>query len=255
MHRSQRPLLVAILVVVASLVASGAHARPGPGARARVRPTQPRPGAFSSFKQFAREMQFPTALHRGRLFINVNDFSKLAMNAEAYTAIGGGKMLEFNGRGHLHTRYNGAKDAHYLFGSLYADGGYTPPRPKAVSVAVKLKDVEHRELNAYIEAARRNPQQEIGGWNYGGGRPKRYYPRENATANCTSWISAAKLGERGESLAKLAGVWESVSPSSWIGSLARNGNERVDAVLLHGFQGDMNNWREIDSFIGEALAH
>lgn len=257
MHRAQRPLLVTLIAVfAATLVVSEAEAqnRRGPGARVRARPRQA-PRSFTSFKQFAREMQFPTAKHRGKLFINVNDMGKMASNVEAYTAIGGNKMLEFNGKGHLHTRYNGAKDAHFLFGTLYANGGYSVQRPKAVGVAVKLKDAEHREFNNYIDAARANPQQEIGGWNYGGGRPKRYYPREGAKANCTSWISAAKLGEGGKSLARLTGVWESVSPSGWIGSLARNGNERVEAVMLHGFQGDMNNWRQIDAFIREALAH
>jgi hypothetical protein len=122
-----------------------------------------------------------------------------------------------------------------------------------VSVVVRLNETEHRELNSYIESASssyQNARREIGSFNYNGGRPARYYPG-STKANCTTWISSAKLDGR-QSLARACGVWEAASPTGWIRSLAQRGNSRVEAVMLHGFNGDVTNGRAVEQFVREA---
>ena len=209
--------------------------------------TQPTNG----FQQFAQQNRMNCAMHRGKLFIKV-DSSKLRQNFSTYCGIGNGKVLEFSGKGHLYTRYNGNKAADFLFGLDRST--FSAPSGKRVSVVVKLNTREHQELDRYVAAAGRNPNREIGSFDYYGGMPKRYYPNSSGTANCTSWISSAKLDGR-QSLGRTCGVWDAASPSSWIQSLARNGNDRVQAVLLHSFTGNVNNWREVDSFISSSMAH
>lgn len=262
--RSQRKALVVSLVatLALALIADSADARRGPQRRQRqrisqklLRTQQQQPGAkpaFASFKQFAQQTQMPHAVHNGKLFIAV-DKTKLQQNYDAYTKIGGGKVLEFSGTGHLHTRHNGKKDVHFLFGSLYPTGTFSAPTGKRVSAVVKLTDAEHREFNAYLDAASVNAKNVIGKWNYNGGRPKRYHGGSGA-ANCTSWISTAKL-DGSRTLGQTCGVWGSVSPTSWINSLARSGNSRVEAVMLHGFTGDVNNRVQIDAFIRDNMKH
>lgn len=204
----------------------------------------------ATFKQFAEQNQMPCAMHNGKLFIKV-DGSKLQQNLESYCKIGNGKVLEFQGKGHLHTRYNTNKDADFI--TRLSNGTFRPPYSAGASVVVKLTDNEHRELNAYVDAAHNDARSTIGSFNYNGGLPKRYYP-SSSKANCTSWISSAKLDGR-QSLARSCGVWDAASPTGWIKSLVSRGNSRVEAVLLHQFNGDVNNLREINSFINTTMVH
>jgi hypothetical protein len=216
-----------------------------------VKRQQQQPNANQTFAGFAQKHGMKSAVHNGKLFIKV-DKTKLSRNFDEYARIGNGKVLEFNGTGHLHTRYNGKKDANFLSG--LSIGTYRPPSyGKRVTVVVKLTDSEHRELDSYIgsaSASRNGAKQEIGSFNYNGGRPKRYYP-SSTKANCTSWISSAKLDGR-QSLGRTCGVWDAASPRGWIRSLAQRGNKRVEAVLLHGFEGDVSNARAVNQFVSQA---
>lgn len=268
MRTLSRTLLVALIAVFC--FSSVADARPGRRHRHRNRNrvTQPvaQPAATTAtiaaakpvlpktvgaeLKLFAERNQMATAMHGNKLYIKV-DTPKLQANYDAFCKIGDNKVLEFNGRTHLFTRFNGKRCADFLE-NLDLDT-FSAPTQARVSVIVKLDDKMHTELNRYITAANANPRQEIGTFNYGGGRPKRYYPG-STTANCTSWISSAKLDGK-QSLAQSCGVWDSASPSSWIQSLARKGNQRVEAVLLHKFSGDVNNWREVDAFMTSSMKH
>jgi hypothetical protein len=203
----------------------------------------------AELQRFAEQTRMSCAVHNGKLFIKV-DTAALQRGWDAYCRIGGGKVLEFNGRGHLFTRFNGTKCADFLE-TLDLSTFSAPTQPR-VTTLVKLTDAEHRELNAYVDAAQRDSAGTVGTFCYGGGRPRRYYPG-STTANCTSWISSAKL-DGCQSLARTCGVWDAASPSAWIQSLARNGNERVEAVLLHKFTGDVGSWQQVDRFITESMA-
>jgi hypothetical protein len=236
------PALGLALLLALSLTSPAARAKPS----SRTPPAVP---VRAELQRFAEQNRMACAVHNGKLFIKV-DTPALQRGWDAYCRIGGGKVLEFNGRGHLFTRFNGGKCADFLE-SLDLSTFSAPTQPRVTTV-VKLTDGEHRELNAYIDAAQVNSPGTVGTFSYGGGRPKRYYPG-STTANCTSWISSAKLDGR-QSLATACGVWDAASPSSWIQSLARNGNQRVEAVLLHQFQGDVRNWQQVDRFISESMA-
>ena len=207
-----------------------------------------------TFQGFAQKHGMKSAMHGGKLYIKV-DTKKLNKHMKEYAQIGNGKVLEFAGTGHLHTRFNGKKDANFLSG--LSIGTFSPPSTytgKRVTVVVKLNDKEHRELDAYISAASKNysgASKEIGKFNYNGGMPNRYYPNANPMANCTSWISAAKLDGR-QSLGSTCGVGSAASPRSWIRSLAQRGNSRVEAVLLHNFDGDVSNARAVQQFVTDA---
>ncbi len=218
-------------------------------AGARPAPVPPQAPVRTALERFASENRMPTAVHGGKLYIKV-DTTALQRSWDAYCRIGDGKVLEFNGRGHLFTRYNGTKCVDFLETLDLAT--FSAPTQPRVTTIVKLSDQEHRELNAYIDAAQRDSAGTVGTFSYGGGRPRRYYPG-STTANCTSWISAAKLDGQ-QSLARSCGVWEAASPSAWIQSLARTGNQRVEAVLLHKFSGDVRNWQEVDRFMNESMA-
>ncbi|MCK5801012.1 MAG: hypothetical protein KAI47_27680, partial [Deltaproteobacteria bacterium] len=216
------------------------------------RPAQ-RPAELT-FTAFAKKHDMQTATHSGKLYIKVNR-QTLQQNFNEYAQIGGGKVLEFNGTGHLHTRYSGKKDANFLSG--LGIGTFRPPSyGKRVTVVVKLTDAEHVELDRYIGAASESysaAKQVIGSFNYNGGRPKRYYAN-GGKANCTSWISSAKLDGQ-HSLGQTCGVWDAASPTGWIGSLVSRGNSRVQAVLLHGFEGNVNDARSVQQFVAEANKH
>lgn len=220
-----------------------------PTAEARKAP-QPTPVPVrTALERFAGENRMQTAVHNGKLFIKV-DTTALQRSWDAYCRIGDGKVLEFNGRGHLFTRFNGTKCVDFL--ETLDLASFSAPTQPRVTTIVKLSAEEHRELNAYIDAAQRDSAGTVGTFSYGGGGPRRYYP-QSRTANCTSWISSAKLDGR-QTLARACGVWEAASPSSWIQSLARSGNQRVEAVLLHQFAGDIRSWQEVDRFMTESMS-
>jgi hypothetical protein len=234
------PLRTPLLLVLA-LLPSTLLARPV---------ARPAPVSVSdAIRRFAEQNRMTCAVHGGKLYVKV-DTATLQRSWDSYCRIGDGKVVEFNGRGHLFTRYNGTKCVDFL---EHLDlSTYSPPTQPRVSAVVRLSDTEHRELNAYIDAAQVSSENVVGTFNYGGGRPRRYYPG-STTANCTSWIATAKLDGK-QSLAATCGVWESSSPSSWIQSLARRGNERVEAVLLHQFTGDIRDWQQVDRFITESMS-
>lgn len=218
----------------------------------RQRVVPPARSQASPFKAFAQAQGMPHAVHNGKLYIKA-DMAKLRANYDAFARIGEGSVLEFAGTGHLHTRFNGKKDANFLSG--LSIGTFSPPSyGKRVSVVVKLTDPEKRELNDYVTAASSSydgARREIGSFNYNGGRPARYYPSSANKANCTTWISSAKL-DGSRSLASALGVWEAASPRSWIRSLAQSGNERVQAVMLYNFEGDIADGRAVSQFVTEA---
>ena len=95
-----------------------------------------------------------------------------------------------------------------------------------VSVICELSDREMGNLNKFLDRAVANPREVIGKFVYAGGRPP-------SASNCTSYITTAKVGERGESLARLLGVYESGMPQGFLRSLISRGNSRVKAVVVH----------------------
>ena len=88
-------------------------------------------------------------------------------------------------------------------------------------------------LNKFLDSAVANPSKVIGKFNHNGGRPPH-------ASNCTDYITTAKIGERGESLARVLGVWESGMPQSFLRSLMRSGNDRVKAIVVQNPNGDFN---------------
>lgn len=95
----------------------------------------------------------------------------------------------------------------------------------------ELTDREMGNLNGFLQRAVANPRQVIGEFRYGGGRPP-------TASNCTSYVTTAKVGERGESLARLLGVYESGMPQAFLRSLISRGNSRVKAVVVHNPAGN-----------------
>jgi hypothetical protein len=102
-----------------------------------------------------------------------------------------------------------------------------------VSVICELNNKEMSNLNKFLDKAVANPHEMLGEFSYGCGTPPR-------ASNCTSYITNAKIGEHGETLARVLGVWESGMPQSFLGSLMRSGNDKVKAVVVQNPSSSFN---------------
>ncbi|MFH1131028.1 MAG: hypothetical protein V1754_06815 [Pseudomonadota bacterium] len=95
---------------------------------------------------------------------------------------------------------------------------------------VELTTSEMDRLKEWVDASVHETDVTLGSWNYGGGDPRGNRP--GRSANCTSWISYAPIGDNGQTLGDLAGVGNHNTPSSFLTSLMSRGNERVQCITL-----------------------
>ena len=196
----------------------------------------------SQVKQFVSQNRLKSFTKHGKPIIGLkgmNDYGQ-------YLKMGNKNVVEFfvrSGFHHLYTRVpgkapDGAADKQWVFSRItgLSRTEWRQSSSEQVSVLVELSDKEMGNRNKYLERARENPSKMLGKFVYAGGRPP------NAS-NCTSYISCAPIGERGESLARVLGVYESGMPQSFLRSLMNSGNDRVKAVVVHNPTGNDFNER------------
>ncbi len=106
-----------------------------------------------------------------------------------------------------------------------------PSSGDRLSVLVHLTDSEMGRLRQWIDRAVRDHDGTLGRFCFGGGNPNA--PGPSKRSNCTSWITYAKVGDRGETLGELVGLGNYGEPYSWVKGLASRGNNRVKAVVVH----------------------
>ena len=186
-------------------------------------------GVQQRLSTFIQQNQLKTFTKHGKKFIatqrntNIKPLHNLGKN-----------VVEFfvrPGFHHLYTRVptacGGADLKQHVYSRItgLSKSGWYPSSSEHVGVLVQLTDREMSNLQDFLGRATANPSQVIGRFVYGGGRPP-------TASNCTSYITTAKIGERGESFARLLGVWESGMPQSFLRSLINSGNDRVKAVVV-----------------------
>jgi hypothetical protein len=88
-------------------------------------------------------------------------------------------------------------------------------------------------LRGWVDRARRDHDGTLGRFNFNGGDPN-YGSNGSKQSNCTSWVTCARVGDRGESLGQIVGMGNGAEPYSWVKGLASYGNSRVKAVIVHG---------------------
>ena len=190
-------------------------------------------------KQFVSQNRLKSFTKHGKPVIGlkgVNDYGQ-------YLKMGNKNVVEFfvrSGFHHLYTRVpgknpNGAGDKQWVFSRItgLSRTEWRQSSSEQVSVLVELSDKEMGRLNSYLDKARENPSKVIGKFVYAGGRPP-------TASNCTSYISCAPVGDNGESLARVLGVYESGMPQGFLRSLMSRGNDKVKAVVVHNPTGDFN---------------
>ncbi len=134
---------------------------------------------------------------------------------------------------HLHTRV-GERDYDNI--SSLSDNAWRGPSSYSgdrLGVIVQLTDSEMGRLRGWIDSARANHDGVLGRFNYNGGDPN-YGTGSSKQSNCTSWVTCARVGDRGESIGQLMGYGNAAEPYSWVKGLARSGSSRVKAVVVHG---------------------
>jgi len=218
------------------------------GLRARNNATQPG-GSIrqkSSFNkqvnQFVKSNRLKSFTKRGKPVIGLKNLQ----DTNQYLNLGKKNVVEFfvrSGFHHLYTRVPGKNpaggaDKQWVFSRIsgLSRTEWRKSTSEQVSVLVELTDKEMGRLNQYLDKARENPSKMLGKFVYAGGRPP------NAS-NCTSYITCAPVGDRGESLARVLGVYESGMPQGFLRSLMNNGNDRVKAVVVHNPKGAEFNER------------
>lgn len=233
------PALLVLLLVQGSLAQ----------AQLRLQPAPLRPGPhFSGFESFAKRAGMKHAFHDKRLYIAAPK-ATLREHWADFVEVGNGKVLEFTGRSHLHTRFDRKRDVDFY--ELLNISTFEPPKDPRVTVVAQLLKPEYKNFKTYFDAANGfDAPKVIGTWDYNGGIGPAYFRQDGrGSSNCTTWLNRAKLGENGETLSELLGVpHPSAAPSMWIKSLAQQGNERV-VVMLHQFEGDVANRADVDRFI------
>jgi hypothetical protein len=137
---------------------------------------------------------------------------------------------------HLYTRVG---DKTYSRISGLGESSWYKSSSERIGVLVHLTDSEMGRLKTYVDQARTDPDRTIGKFIYGGGRPP-------SASNCTSWITWASIGDRGETLARILGVYESGMPQGFIGSLMRSSSDRVKAIVVHNPKENFGNSYSFD---------
>jgi hypothetical protein len=190
--------------------------------------------------KFVRDNQLPSFTKNGKLFFATNQQrASFAQGKNGYLAQLSPNLVEFfitPGFHHLYTRVG---DNTYSRISGLSESSYYTSSSERIGVIAHLTDTEMGRLKTYIDEACRNPMQKLGPFNYGGGRPPQ-------ASNCTSWITNAQIGDRGETLARLLGVWESGMPQSFLGSLMSSSSNRVKAIVVHNPTRDFNPSYELN---------
>lgn len=155
-----------------------------------------------------------------------------------YTALGKNVVEFFVSPGfhHLYTRVG--NDVYSRIGGL-SKSDYRDTGSQKIGVLVELKPSEMANLNDFLARAHANPSQVLGPFNYNGGAPP-------LKSNCTSYITYAKVGERGETLGRVCGVWPSGMPQSFLGSLIGSNDKRIKAVVVHNPTGEFNTNYKLD---------
>jgi len=176
-------------------------------------------------QSFVRDNNLPSFTKGGKLYFatrNVNTSSA----ANGYTSQLSPNLVEFFVSPGFHHLYTRVGDKTYSRITGLSESTYYGSSSERIGVIAQFTDSEMTRLKTYIDSACRNPSQVLGPFVYGGGVPPR-------ASNCTSWITNAKIGDRGETLARLLGVWESGMPQSFLSSMMSNGSSRVKAVVVH----------------------
>ena len=194
---------------------------------------QPRmDGLQARLESFIRQNRCQTFTKHGKKFVGVQRNA----NMDGYKNLGK-NMVEFfvrPGFHHLYARVpktnNGQLQQHvYSRITGLSRSSWYKSTSEQVSVLCQLTDKEMGNLNKFLDRAVANPREVIGKFVYGGRPP--------TASNCTSYITTAKVGERGESLARILGVYESGMPQGFLRSLISRGNSRVKAVVIHNPSG------------------
>jgi len=229
------------MILLGSLVASAAPR--GLRRQDTARPhttqtTQQQNGFRQQLNQFIRQNQLKCFTKQGKQYVGIKNNT----NMDNYLKMGQKNVVEFfvrPGFHHLYTRVpkpgaDGKMEQHvYSRISGLSRSKWYGGSGERVSVLCQLSDKEMSNLNKFLDSAVANPSQVIGKFVYAGGRPPR-------ASNCTDYITTAKIGERGESLARVLGVWESGMPQSFLRSLMRSGNDRVKAIVVQNPNGEFN---------------
>ena len=199
---------------------------------------QPRmDGLQARIDGFIRQNQLKTFTKHGKKFVG----AKRGTNMDGYKNLGK-NMVEFfvrPGFHHLYTRVPSKNATGQLENHVYSrisglsKSKWYPSSSEQISVLCELTNKEMSNLNGFLGRATANPSKVIGRFVYGGGRPP-------TASNCTSYITTAKIGERGESLARILGVYESGMPQGFLRSLISRGNSRVKAVIVQNPTGNFD---------------
>ncbi len=188
---------------------------------------------------FVRENRLQTFNKNGRLHFATNGQTNFTNGAASYLGQLSPNLVEFfvsPGFHHLYTRIG---DKTYSRISGLSESGFYTSSSERIGVLVQLSNTEMGRLKQYVDGACRDPQRALGPFNYGGGRPPQ-------ASNCTSWITWAPIGDRGETLARLLGVYESGFPQGFLGSLMRSSSDRVKAVVVHNPKREFNASYQLD---------
>jgi hypothetical protein len=195
--------------------------------------------AAQRLQSFVRENQLASFTKNGKLHFATRGQTNFTTGASSYLGQLSPNLVEFfvsPGFHHLYTRIG---DKTYSRISGLSESGFYTSSSERIGVLVQLSDSEMGRLKQYVNGACQNPSRALGPFNYGGGRPPQ-------ASNCTSWITWAPIGDRGETLARLLGVYESGFPQGFLGSLMRSSSDRVKAVVVHNPRNDFNPSYELD---------
>ena len=132
------------------------------------------------------------------------------------------------------------------------------PEHEKVSVLVSLSSSEMVRLQEFVSLAYRGiangpfayrPQDNVIG-EYHSGRSREVHAP--GTSNCTSWITHAQIGDRGETLGELVGVHPDLwgMPRNFVRALVAGDSKRVIAIGAHNPVGGFSRNYPLDDRIG-----
>jgi len=216
---------IAALICLVALVATAQRAVATPPAG---------PSTEERIRSFVQANGLPSFSKQGRVWFATRSGANMSNGAQSYLGqLSQPNMVEFfvsPGFHHLYTRI-GDKTYSRIIG--LSESSWYASSSERVGVLAQLSDSEMGRLKSYVASACRNPDAVIGPFNYGGGRPPQ-------ASNCTSWVTYAKIGDRGETLAQLLGVYESGFPQGFLRSLIGSRSDRIKAVVVHNPRSDFN---------------
>ncbi len=142
--------------------------------------------------------------------------------------------------GHLYTRL-GAKTKDFI--SSVSTNNYRLPSGERLETVMELSPKEFKKTQTYVKNAAKHQSETLGDFSYDGvkgkteGKIDANKPLNSSQGhNCTSWICTAPVGDKGESLYRLAGATMSqevhTNPGWWTSWLAAGAeSDRVPAVI------------------------